>query len=231
MSVRGVLTKKIQSTKYLKRVLKSEHTPTLLLLVGSALILVGIPALWRWYSATHRKATPITPSTSQATTTHPDESPVKVVNYQVSDDRPRQILISRVGIKGYVQEVPTDSNNNIGVPSNIHLAGWYNSSPLPGQTGVSIIDGHVHGIYNSGIFQKLGQVKLGDVIDIQFGDHTWKHFVVQDTDLYSVKDTRVQQFKQLPDVTRQLTLITCGGTFNSKTNSYEKRVIVRASLK
>lgn len=147
--------------------------------------------------------------------------------YRVGDDQPR--LISLPGAPaGCIVPVGTDQHGAIAVPSNIQLAGWYVDSAIPGQPGVSIIDGHVTGRSSPGIFSSLGELSSGDVVVIELGDGTATRFRVITVDSYTTRETAAQQFVQLPGVDRQLTLITCGGRYVDAATGYDRRVVVRA---
>lgn len=165
-------------------------------------------------------------------TEEPDETPPIEAcrDYAVDDHLPRQIELPSVGASGCIQRVGVAADNAIAVPTNIHLAGWYVGSAIPGQPGVSIVDGHVLGRYNDAIFARLGELQPDEKIRIQFGDKTWKEFSVVSVDSYSVKQASEEQYKALPDVDKQLTLVTCGGTFDRLSQTYDRRVIVRAGL-
>lgn len=147
--------------------------------------------------------------------------------YRVADDQPR--LISLPGAAaGCIVPVGTDQHGAIAVPSNIQLAGWFVDSAVPGQPGVSIIDGHVRGRSSPGIFSSLDELAPGDVVAVEFGDGSATRFRVIGVDSYTTDETAAQQFVQLPGVERQLTLITCGGRYVDAATGYDRRVIVRA---
>lgn len=204
---------------------------SVILLVSLALISYGVWSLWGRYSRTHQTPVEIPLETITYSTNEPDESlPLCDDNYDVLDDSPRAIEIVSQKISGCVQRVGIDQNNAIAVPSNVHLAGWYVNSPLPGQEGVSIIDGHVLGQYGNAIFTNLKDVREGEVVRIQFGDMSWKEFEIIQVLNLSIEETSSQMFEQLSDVERQLTLITCGGSFDKDSQTYERRVLVRARL-
>lgn len=116
------------------------------------------------------------------------------------------------------------------MPSNINLAGWFTGSPLPGQPGVSIIDGHVQGFYNPGIFKHLADTKPGNSVDVEFGNHTWRHFSVVSVQSLPASQVSSAQYTAEPGVQRQLTLITCGGPYDTANREYTNRILVRARL-
>lgn len=80
------------------------------------------------------------------------------------------------------------------------------------------------------MFAKLAQLKPGELIRVEYGDSSWKTFVVADTQAYSTAEASVRMFDSLNDTTKQLTLITCTGNFDDNAQTYDKRIIVRAAL-
>ena len=184
------------------------------------------------YTATHTPNPTIPTKTVTHSTDTPDETPPQIAcnEYTVSGTAPRKIEIPAAGVSGCVQKVGIDQHKAIAVPDNIHLAGWYVNSVPPGEKGLSIIDGHVLGRYGDAIFANLKNLRQGDNIKIQLGDLSWREFIVKNTEVTSDTKAGEAQFTSLPDVASQLTLITCQGKYDAKTNSYDKRLIVRAAL-
>lgn len=205
----------------------------LFLIVGIGLIGYGIYGFWQKYQATHQPASSQQQAVDVVTrsTNTPDETPVASCDrFIVSDNQPQKISIPSLGIDGCIQKVGVDQHNAIAVPTNIHVAGWFTDSARPGGAGVSIIDGHAGGRYADGIFKQLDQLSPKDIIEIQFGDEQKRRFAVVSVDSYTVKETSRQQYTQLDNVESQLTLVTCGGTYNSDQQSYDQRVVVRSKL-
>ena len=161
-------------------------------------------------------------------TDKPEETKPKKETYkwqgQLTD--PKFITLPTINADGFIQKVGVDQNKQIAVPNNIHVAGWFNQSVLPGEKGLSIIDGHVTGRVNKGIFKDLEKLKDGDTFKIEFGNGTSKDFkVVKKVDVL-VKDAAGVLFSQEPGIERQLNLITCSGVFDKKSQSYPNRLIV-----
>lgn len=163
-------------------------------------------------------------------TDKPEETKPKKETYkwQGQPTDPKFITLPTIKADGFIQKVGVDQNKQIAVPNNIHVAGWFNQSVLPGEKGLSIIDGHVTGRVNNGIFKDLDKLKDGDTFKIEFGNGTSKDFkVVKKVDVL-VKDAAGVLFSQEPGIERQLNLITCSGVFDKKSQSYPNRLIVIA---
>lgn len=161
----------------------------------------------------------------------PDETPPGT-NYQWKGGTkdPKLIRIPSVGVEGYIQKVGIDQKQQITVPANVHLAGWFVNSVRPGEKGLSIIDGHRNGIYTNGIFRELEKLKPGDSYEIEFGDSSVKKFKVMTVKTLTTAETASELFSQSPQVSNQLNLITCGGEYNSQARAYEQRVLVTSVL-
>ena len=81
-------------------------------------------------------------------------------------------------------------------PGNVNLTGWYVGGAKPGDSGLSIIDGHVHGLYAKGVFYNLSQLKVGDSFTVTYGDHSVRHFKVTHVTTVSVADAAKALFSR-----------------------------------
>ncbi len=161
----------------------------------------------------------------------PDEQRPDKATYQWTGRNydPRHITLPSIGAEGFIQNVGVDQNQEIAVPTNTHLAGWFVDSVRPGEKGLSIIDGHVSGRESSGIFEKLGDLQIDDVFYIEFGDNSRKEFKI--TAKYTVPEAEAAAriFDQDPNIANQLNLVTCAGEYNQDTRRFDERTIVTAS--
>ena len=204
----------------------------LLFILGSILVVIGIAGLVIFLLGKFNASKPIkiTPtSTVTQSSTDPSEAPVSPNDFaNVPTDQPRQIIIPTIKVTGYIQKVGVDKKNQIAVPDNIYLAGWYTNSVKPGEPGLSIIDGHVLGRYNDAIFKSLGNLKPGDAFSIIYGDNSEKNFTVKEVKTLPVNDTATYLMQKDPNINKQLNLITCGGNFDKKSQQYDMRVVVKS---
>ena len=201
--------------------------PVAIMLIGN-----GLWSFWRRYQATHMSQVDIQTETVTHSTDEPGETPPPddCNGYQTGYDQPYKIEVPSVEVSGCIQKVGVDQNNSIAVPTNIHLAGWYTNSVLPGDKGVSIIDGHVLGRYQDAIFVNLKDIRPGDIIRIQFGDETWKEFEVIVVNSYPVNEVMDHLLPLHSGLDSQLNLITCGGNYDKNSHSYDQRVVVKSKL-
>jgi LPXTG-site transpeptidase (sortase) family protein len=104
-------------------------------------------------------------------------------------------------------------------------AGWLEGSAFPSWNGNSILTGHVY-LSNGlpGPFVNLSQLKFGDTVVIHAYGQKYR-FEVQTNTLVDLNNTSMFKHEEKP----WLTLLTCKD-FDEKTNTYRRRVVVRAVL-
>ncbi len=213
------------------RLSAKQRLNALLLTTGVVLVTLGAYGLLQRYWAKHQPATSISKKIITASTDTPQEGPVDCDAYTVPAAQPRLITIPAIDVQACLQRLGINTaHNRLATPTNLHLAGWYVYSAVPGDEGVSIIDGHVTGRYGDGVFKNLSKLKTGDLIIITFGGGKTREFRVLSNDDYTVTETASQQYKKQPGVERQLTLVTCSGNFDKVERKYDKRTVVRAEL-
>lgn len=204
-----------------------------LLVIGVAIVAYASFGLWQQYHATHEAHPVIATSVITRSTDTPSETkPTDACKtYTVPADHPRYIDIPEVSASGCVVQVGIDQHGAIAVPDNIYTAAWYVNSVLPGQPGLSVIDGHISGIYKQdAIFQHLSQLKSGDHFTVTLGSGKVLHYEVFKEQSVPLANAVGVLLTKDPGVTSQLNLITCGGVYDKKVGLYDHRVVVSAKL-
>ena len=104
-------------------------------------------------------------------------------------------------------------------------AGWLEGSAFPSWNGNSVLTSHVY-LSNGlpGPFINLSRLKFGDIVIVRAFGQKYV-FEVQTNTLVEANDVSVFKHEQKPWVT----LLTCK-SYDEKTNTYRKRVVVRAVL-
>jgi LPXTG-site transpeptidase (sortase) family protein len=104
-------------------------------------------------------------------------------------------------------------------------AGWLEGSAFPSWNGNSVLTSHVY-LSNGlpGPFVNLSKLKFGDMVIVHAFGQKYV-FEVQTNTLVEANDASVFKHEQKP----WLTLLTCK-EYDEKTNTYRKRVVVRAVL-
>lgn len=204
-----------------------------LLVLAGCLITFGIQGFLRQYSATHNPHPTVTQTIITNSIDRPDETPPtdSCAAYSVAADHPERINLPTIGVSGCIEQVGIDQYGAIAVPNNIYTAAWYVKSALPGQPGLSVIDGHISGYYNvDGIFQHLDQLKSGDTFTITLGSGRVLSYKVYDEQSIPLDNAVRVLLTKSPGVESQLNLITCGGQYDKNTKLYTHRIIVSAAL-
>jgi LPXTG-site transpeptidase (sortase) family protein len=147
------------------------------------------------------------------------------------DDGPVPVNVTAGGstaIAGPVVRAGVDAGTGeLAVPADASVVAWYEYGPEPGQAGSAVLAGHVdwHGV--PGIFFTLRKLEPGDPITIDMSDGSTLGFHVVDTRMVDKPELpRAEVFARTGSPT--LTLVTCGGQFDSSTHHYLSNVVVTA---
>lgn len=171
--------------------------------------------------ATSRKSTAeggasSTPSSVKSATPQGRSVPVRLRIPEIGVDTP----VMRLGLAadGSVQVPPVTAHDQ---------AGWYEHSPTPGQTGPSVLLGHVTvGSYGDGVFRRLGELRRGDRVEARLENGGTAAFAV--TEVRTVDKADFPAGAVYGNVDRpELRLITCGGPRTGA--GYRDNVIVFAA--
>lgn len=150
--------------------------------------------------------------------------------YTVAADLPRIINIPAINVTARVRTVGVNSRGDIDTPKNLNDTAWYDGSSKPNQEGQVFIDGHTSFSRNiAAAFNDLNKVRDGDQIFIETGNGAKFRYRV--TGVETVDASKVDMGKVLntqDGAHKGLTLMTCTGTFNYRTQTADKRLIVYA---
>lgn len=124
-----------------------------------------------------------------------------------------------------VEQVGLDSSGNMGVPSNVYDAAWFNQMPRPGDHGDAVMTGHLdwYGV-PCAAFCYLTSVWVGMDIYVDREDGSTVHFVVDGYNYYPANAPPAWLYTTTGDA--QLSLITCAGDFVG--NHYTDRFVVHS---
>ena len=152
--------------------------------------------------------------------------------YRVAPDLPQQIIIPKLYVYARVRSMSVNDKNELQAPGNIYDTGWYNASAKPGSgagSGAMLIDGHVHGPTQPGVFVNIKKLVAGDDIQVVRGDGKTFHYSV--VKVQNVDAANLDIGASLTSATPgkpALNLITCGGPFDKQTGEYTQRTLVFA---
>jgi LPXTG-site transpeptidase (sortase) family protein len=143
---------------------------------------------------------------------------------------PVRLLIPDIEVDTPVIRLGLAPDGTVEVPSiTAHdRAGWYRHSPTPGQTGPSVILGHVTvGSYGDGVFRRLGELRRGGRIMARLENGTTAEFTADSVRTVAKADFPAEEVYGNVD-RPALRLITCGGPRSG--DEYRDNVIVFATL-
>ncbi len=199
------------------------HKKQIIIFLVLLLVAACCAAFW-WMNqrATKEESPVVTYSTDSPS----EEKPGDDYNWQGGPQDPKKIKIPKINVDAFIQQVGVDQNNEVAVPNNLFVAGWFNDTVRPGEKGLSLIAGHVTGRRNDGIFKDLEKLSEGDIYTIEFGDGSTKNFKVIGKKSAPVNESVSIMFSQNPKVSNQLNLVTCSGTYDDKARTYSERLTI-----
>ena len=156
---------------------QSRRTKWVVLSLCFLLLLTGM-RIYSQRNGAHREMKKAVASLVEAEPTAAVEAAIQPSTYawKGAASEPERLLIPRLQVDGYVESLGIGASNDVAVPSNIHLAGWFNKSARPGDRGLSVIDGHLDGPHTpDGIFSRLGTLRTGDAFSVTRGDGHQRH--------------------------------------------------------
>lgn len=138
------------------------------------------------------------------------------------------LSLPSLGISAPVETV-TVRQGALQVPEKPSHVGWWSGSALPGSaSGTVVIDGHVDSAsYGRGALFGLSELNSGDRLTIHAPGSTPVGYRVVARQVY-VKSQGLPADLWASGGASRLVLISCGGTFDKKTLSYQDNVVVFA---
>jgi sortase (surface protein transpeptidase) len=129
----------------------------------------------------------------------------------------------------FVSPLGLNSDQTVDVPDSFTSVGWYSGGATPGEIGPAVVLGHVDSKDGPAVFFSLGQLKVGDDIEITRDDGTVAKFVVTKLERHPQSNFPTLDVYG-PTDTSTLRLITCSGIFNRGEQRYSHNLVVYADL-
>lgn len=149
----------------------------------------------------------------------------------LSASRPERIAIPAIDVGTQVIPIGKKSDGTLAVPKgdDIDKAAWYKNSPTPGQTGPSVIEGHIDTKDGPSVFYRLAALEPGDSIRVERADGSTVEFEVDRVRSYADDKRFPTELVYGGDLSRpSLRLITCAN-FNDDTGHYAGNTVVYAN--
>ncbi|MFG1709041.1 class F sortase [Nonomuraea sp. M3C6] len=157
-------------------------------------------------------------------------TPVKTKTAKVKA-QPIRIKIPKIKVNAPIGAVTMDAKGKLGTPplTKPSQTGWYRGSPLPGELGSAIINGHVSTRKGPAVFDRLRELAKGDQIYVYRSDKKVTRYTVSGIEQASKTSFPTSRVYGNTN-NSQLRLITCGGVFNQTAHSYTDNIVVYATL-
>jgi LPXTG-site transpeptidase (sortase) family protein len=140
---------------------------------------------------------------------------------------PVSISINEINVDNApVVDVGVEENGDMELPG-AEAVGWYRYNATPGEAGSSVLSAHISYNGTNGVFRYLSDVEPGDVVTIGYDDGSTGTFEVFEVAQYDKQELPLDRIFD-KDGDPVLTLITCGGDFNSSLRSYEDNFVAYA---
>jgi len=138
--------------------------------------------------------------------------------------------IPAAGVNAQIEAVGKTANGDMAVPVNAESVGWYSFGAEPGETANAVIAGHLD-TYSSanGVFKNLDKLQAGDDVYVTNAQDETSHFTVSGLQVYDAGNAPLKDIFGASDKAR-LNLITCAGTWDSKSHQYTQRLVVYTNL-
>lgn len=139
---------------------------------------------------------------------------------------PVRLRIPRISVDARIVPVGVNRFGEMDTPNDAWTVAWYAPGFKPGESGNSVLAGHVDYIrIGPAVFWNLRLLQPGDRLQVVAADEQQYEFEVKEVQRYLANDAPVERiFGENPH--RGLNLITCGGTFNARSGEYDQRVVV-----
>jgi sortase (surface protein transpeptidase) len=141
---------------------------------------------------------------------------------------PVSIDIPAIKVDAHVGALGVNPDQTVEVPSKPTQAGWYRFGPAPGQAGSAVILGHVDSTTGPAVFYRLGQLHVGNKVDVTLAGGAVVHYAVRKVATYAnAKFPAAKVYATTGPST--LNLVTCGGGYDKRTG-YLGNVVVYTSM-
>jgi Sortase domain len=141
---------------------------------------------------------------------------------------PIRLQIAAIGVDSTLMALGLKADGAMEVPPGGFPAGWFTDGPTPGELGPAVIAGHID-MKGPGVFFNLHKMRPGDLVTVTRADGSKPVFRVARVGRYPKK--KFPTTLVYGDLDHAgLRLVTCGGSFDTRTGHYEDNIVVFADL-
>jgi sortase (surface protein transpeptidase) len=147
------------------------------------------------------------------------------------DAMPTLLTIPKIRVKAPVEQTGADDSGNPVTPpfNRPDEVGWFTRTATPGSRGSAVIWGHLDTPTGTAVFLHLSTLAKGDLVQVSRDDGTVATFTVEKTAAYPKTAFPGDLVYDDPGYPA-LRLVTCGGSFDRKSQQYDENVVVFARL-
>jgi sortase (surface protein transpeptidase) len=142
---------------------------------------------------------------------------------------PVELRIPKIGVTSKVEKTSTNRQGQLEAPKKPSQVGWYRNGTVPGKRGNAVIGGHVDWYTGPAVFQGLGRLRRGDLVEVENDHGRVLKFRVTKVGTYYNGSMPVAQITG-PTTKFALNLYTCTGSYNRSAKNYSHRVVVFTEL-
>lgn len=141
---------------------------------------------------------------------------------------PVRLDIPAIGVRSAVVPTGVDPDGTTEVPEDVDVLGWYRFGPGPREEGSTVVVGHRDGRgQGRGALYALGSVGVGDRITVTLEDGSRAGYRVVAREVLEKQAVPLREiFARSGE--RRLTVISCGGVYDSSRGGYQSNVVVTA---
>ncbi|WP_200304683.1 class F sortase [Streptomyces adelaidensis] len=163
---------------------------------------------------------------------HASDSPApRPLGRHLPRSRPVRLLIPEIRVSAPFTPLAIGRSGELEAPpaADVNLVGWHAKGASPGETGTSIIAGHVDTATSPAVFAELSELKKGDVFHVVRADRRKATFVVDTVETFEKDD--FPDKRVYADTRRaEVRLITCAGDYDRTAKDYTENLVVFGHL-
>ncbi|MBT2417036.1 class F sortase [Streptomyces sp. ISL-22] len=184
--------------------------------------------------ASEARHTPHAPPAVESTTPAAGRSPSPTpppLGRHLPRSRPIRLLIPKISVNAPFVDLAIGRTGQLEPPPahDINLVGWYAKGASPGETGTSIIAGHVDTATSPAVFAGLSELEKGDRFHVLRADGRRASFEVDSVETFD-KDHFPSERVYGDTPGAQVRLITCAGDYDRQVRDYTANLVVFAHL-
>ncbi|GIH06802.1 class F sortase [Rhizocola hellebori] len=160
----------------------------------------------------------------------PQAQPVRMIQ-TLPRSLPYKIVVKKISLWALVEQLGMRNDTRLETPpyDKANKAFWYRNSSTPGEPGPAVFLGHVDSKDKIAAFFYLSRIRPGNQIEVIREDRSTAIFEVSSVEQFSKSNfptERVYGYTEEPT----LRLVTCGGKYDTKTQSYVDNIVVFATM-